>query len=248
MRTRRLVSTVAVWAVLLLIGPPAYLLVALARRGETRWRVTAAVARLLCAAAGCHVDVEGTLDRADEPVVVVANHDSYVDAAVLILALATPVVFVAGAELADQRVAGPLLRRLGAQFVGGGAPESPGALLSRLEAVLATGHSLAIFPEGSLAMNPGLRRFRAGAFLVAARCGRPVVPVAILASRRIIPPGHRMISPGRVRVVIGAPLAPNGNDLAAVTALTTASRAAVAAALTRPGEEPETQAPGTIST
>ena len=38
------------------------------------------------------------------------------------------------------------------------------------------GDALAFFPEGTFTREPGLKRFRSGAFVAAARAGLPVVP------------------------------------------------------------------------
>ena len=58
--------------------------------------------------------------QADLPaggVIFVANHSSYLDGPVLSAALPGLLSFVAKSELAQQFVAGPLLRRLGSLFV-----------------------------------------------------------------------------------------------------------------------------------
>jgi 1-acyl-sn-glycerol-3-phosphate acyltransferase len=181
---------------------------------------------VLCAAAGVRVRVRGDAPEPARPFVLVANHDSFVDAMTIILSLPEPVVFVAGSALHGQRIAGPFLRRLGCVFVGG-RTERTNAVLARLAAELEAGRSLAIFPEGSLAREAGLRRFRSGAFVVAAMANRPIVPMAISGTRTIVAPGTRATRRGEIDVAIGSPIYPSGSDRSAAAELRAAARAAI---------------------
>src|SRR3546814_7624546 len=62
------------------------------------------------------------------------------------------------------------------------------ALMHKLQA----GEPLAIFAEGTFKPEPGLLPFKVGAFLIAARCGVPIVPAAIRGSRRLYGGGRRL--------------------------------------------------------
>jgi 1-acyl-sn-glycerol-3-phosphate acyltransferase len=107
----------------------------------------------------------------DGACVVVANHQSYVDGLVLGIALDRPLAFVAKGELAPQRVAGTLLRRLGAVFVERFDVGRSVADAGGLQAVLAAGGTLCVFPEGTFDRAPGILPRRGVATL---RIGTPL--------------------------------------------------------------------------
>ena len=59
-----------------------------------------------------------------------------------------------------------------------------------------------IWPEGHRSRDGRLGRFKNGAFVLAAKTGYPIVPVCILGSRAVLPPGKRLLRPGRVKLVV----------------------------------------------
>jgi 1-acyl-sn-glycerol-3-phosphate acyltransferase len=61
-----------------------------------------------------------------------------------------------------------------------------------------------MFPEGTRWPDGKVHRFRQGPFLIAKQAGVPVVPVAIMGTREIIPKGrssYRLQRPGQ-RVIV----------------------------------------------
>ncbi|WP_244936254.1 AMP-binding protein [Methylobacterium currus] len=176
---------------------------------------------------------------------VVANHASYLDAAVLAAILPGTPAFVAKHELAGQRVAGPFLRRLGAAFVHRGTAEGvadAGTLIDRIRA----GEQLVAFPEGTFTRAPGLCGFHLGAFAAACRAGIPVVPVAIAGTRSRLRADQWFPRRGTIRVAIGAPVAPDGTDFPAAIRLRDAVRGVVLAQCGEPDlGAGTTAAPGT---
>lgn len=99
--------------------------------------------------------------------------------------------------------------------------------------LLAAGSSVTIWPEGHRSSDGKLGRFRNGAFLLAAETGYPIVPVCILGSRAVLPPGKRLLRPGRVKLVVLESIFPEeSRDLQErVRALRTGARAAISHAL-----------------
>lgn len=75
-------------------------------------------------------------------------------------------------------------------------------ILSQGKRLLESNCSLTIWPEGHRSRTGEPGRFRKGAFQLAAISGRPVIPVCIKGSDRVLPPGKRMLNPGRVKVVL----------------------------------------------
>jgi 1-acyl-sn-glycerol-3-phosphate acyltransferase len=81
---------------------------------------------------------------------------------------------------------------------------------------LARGESIVVFPEGTRSPTAEMLPFKKGAFLIAHHSGRPVVPVAIIGTRSILPPTRQIWlgPPGTVRVVIGTPIASRDKRIA----------------------------------
>ena len=88
-----------------------------------------------------------------------------------------------------------------------------------------------MFPEGTFVAAPGLLPFRLGAFRAAVETGRPVVPVAIGGTRRILPADTLLLRPGRITVTIGRPLTPAADGWQEIVRLRDLARTAVEQAL-----------------
>ncbi|MGE0816206.1 MAG: AMP-binding protein [Vicinamibacterales bacterium] len=74
------------------------------------------------------------------------------------------------------------------------------------------GLSLLIFPEGLRTTHGEIAPFRPGVALIAARLGLPVVPVRLVGLDRVLHRTWRLPRPGAVRVVFGPPLRLEGDD------------------------------------
>jgi long-chain acyl-CoA synthetase len=82
--------------------------------------------------------------------------------------------------------------------------------------VLADGFSVLIFPEGERSKTGEIGRFRPGIGMIASRLRVPVVPVRLSGLEHVLPPAWRMARPGRVRVTFGEPLRLVGDDYEAL--------------------------------
>ena len=203
----------AAWLIMGAVGVPCWILVLVLPKLSWRWRATWCAVRLLSLGLRIRVEVRGELPPRQMPCIIVANHGSILDSFVLVGIFPDPVVFVAGGDLARHKIAGPFLRRLGSVFVrteSGSGPSSVRAALADLAAAARAGGRLVFFPEGGLSPEPGARRFQLGAFVVAGEVGRPVVPLAILGPREILPPNARLPRHCDVQVRVGATLVPAG--------------------------------------
>lgn len=109
---------------------------------------------------------------------IVANHRSYIDIAVI--AAQTPCTFLAKAEVARWPVLGYGAKRFAnIVFVQRNSLASRSQSMAKMRSILGAGVSVALFPEGTTSRGPGILPFRPGMFRLAAREGIPVVPVAI---------------------------------------------------------------------
>lgn len=129
--------------------------------------------RRLLAILNVDVQVHGPL--LGGPVMLVGNHVSWLD--IPVIASVRPCYFLSKAEVAGWPVIGWLARSVGTLFIRRGAGESRNKA-AEIEARLALGHSILVFPEGTTTDGVGVRRFFPQLF-VAAGAAAPVQPVAI---------------------------------------------------------------------
>jgi 1-acyl-sn-glycerol-3-phosphate acyltransferase len=216
-----------VWLVFLLFAPLVWLASAVLPRPAWVWALSGAAARLVLRLTAIPFSVQGREQFPAGASVVVANHASYLDGIVLTAALPQPVSFVAKTELQARAVPRIYLRRLGAYFVERFDLARGTEDARRLGAQAQAGVRLAFFPEGTFERMPGLRTFHMGAFVAAAAAQVPVVPVAIRGTRAVLRPDHWFPRRGPIRVTIGAPLMPAGNDWPAALALRDAARSEI---------------------
>jgi 1-acyl-sn-glycerol-3-phosphate acyltransferase len=214
------------WVAVMAVGVPLWLAVLLPIPRRARWSLARGAARTLSAVTGTAVAVQGKLPEHGQAVVV-ANHASFLDGMLLLLASPRPITFVTSTELGRHAVVGPFLRRLGCVVVARGRAGRSAGTVEELTAAAAAG-LLAVFPEGSITRVPGLRPFHLGAFAAAVGAGCPVVPVGIRGSRNVLRPGTTLAHRGAVAVVVGDPVAPTGDGLRAQVALRDAARRTVA--------------------
>ena len=220
-----------VWASVGLVCGPLWVAVAVRRSVAARWALTCRAIEVLRRLTGLGLAVEGDPAALPRPCVVVANHASFIDGALLIRVLASPAIFMVGSEFGEQRLVGSFLRRIGCVFVHRGSAEHSVAELAGLASELEHGARLIAFPEGGLARTPALRPFRLGAFAVASAARCPVVPVGIRGTRDVLRPGSRRLRRGGIRVVIGEAIQPEGDDLEARVALRDEARRRLAVLL-----------------
>ena len=146
-----------------------------------------------------HVPLEGAL-------VVVANHGSHIDPPLLGHALGRPVAFMAKAELFRVPLLGAIIRACGAYPVARGASdrEAIRTATDRLE----EGWAIGVFIDGTRQRDGRVNAPQAGAALLAARAGVPLLPVAIVNSHRALGPGQSSPRLVPVHIRIGTPIPP----------------------------------------
>jgi 1-acyl-sn-glycerol-3-phosphate acyltransferase len=174
----------------------ALLLPGLERR--RRWVTASARAALWLCAIPARIDGMDRLPPGH--CIVVANHASYLDGVILQAFLPPRFSYVIKGEMQNVPVVHFLLRRIGAKFVerfvASGSARDARALLK----AAAAGESLAFFPEGTFVSEPGLGRFRSGAFAAAIKGELPIVPLAIVGARNVLPGGTLLPRPGRLKI------------------------------------------------
>ncbi len=198
------------WALVAFLGMGTIALLMLVLLPRVSWRRAAAraLARAFLHLAGMPLAVKFPERIPRSQCVVVCNHASYLDGIVLTAALPPRFGFVIKREMASVPVVGPLLGRLGSEFVERFNRSRGASDARRLMRQAIGGHSLVFFPEGTFTRTPGLLKFHTGAFVSAVRAGCPVVPAIVRGTRRGLSPTGALPRPGRLELEILPALAP----------------------------------------
>ncbi len=151
-------------------------------RDAMRWSArlwAGGVRALLAGLVGLRHQVRGEENLPAGPVVLAAKHQSAWDTMVFYLLFDGP-VYVLKKELLAVPIAGWYLRRVGMVAVDrrGGATALK-AMIARVEAALADGRAVVIFPEGTRTAPGEHRPYHPGVAALYARVDAPVVPVAL---------------------------------------------------------------------
>ncbi len=154
---------------------------------QRRRRLVALAARGTFVLAGVKVTVRGLENLPLGSAVVVANHASYVDGVLLKGYLPAHFDYVIKGEMRNIPVVHFLLRRSGSRFVERKNIDGSSRDARQLVKSAKTGDSLGFFPEGTFAKEPGVARFRPGAFVAAIQANMPVAPIAIFGTREMLP-------------------------------------------------------------
>jgi glycerol-3-phosphate dehydrogenase (NAD(P)+) len=142
-----------------------------------------------------HIPAEG-------PVIVAANHRSFLDPFVIAVMARRPMYYVAKKEMFLRRWPAWVLNALGAFPVDRGAGDAQ--MIETAKAILARGDIVLIFPEGTRTRPGSLGKPKRGVGRLALETGAPVVPVAVIGTEAIRR-GWR-IRPHKVRIRAGRPL------------------------------------------
>lgn len=138
------------------------------------------------------------------PVILAANHASYLDPPLIGTGLPRLVHFLARNDLFDHPLLGALLRSWKVVPVDRDGAGAAGlkAILDRLLA----GGAILLFPEGTRSHDGQLQPARPGVGLIIAKSACPVVPVRVFGTYEAWSRHQRRPRPRRLAVTYGAPL------------------------------------------
>jgi 1-acyl-sn-glycerol-3-phosphate acyltransferase len=141
------------------------------------------------------------------PAVLAANHQSFCDSFFLPLVMKRRVTYVAKAEYFDDWKTAWFFRAAGQIPMNRGGGDASQRALDTAKEVLDGGSLLGIYPEGTRSPDIRLHRGHTGVARLAIGCGVPIIPVGIVGTRAIQPPGRRLMRPFHpVKVRFGPPV------------------------------------------
>jgi 1-acyl-sn-glycerol-3-phosphate acyltransferase len=140
--------------------------------------------------------------------ILASNHLSFIDSMYLPLVIGRPVVFPAKAEYFEAkgmlgRVWAAYLRSTNQLQIDREGARSAQATLEAAVDLLRAGELFGFYPEGTRSPDGRLYRGRSGLGYLALNSGAPVIPVAMMGTRKMLPPGAPLPRPTRVQIRIG---------------------------------------------
>lgn len=202
-----LIPAISVYTVVL--GAASILSSLFDRRGHFAHGCARAWSWLILKTTGVRVTVEGLNRlRPGTTYVFVSNHQSIYDTPVVFASLPYQIRIIAKESLARFPVLGWHLTRGGHLFVDRQHPDRAG-ILKRWRALVSDGLSLIIYAEGSRSPDGHVGRFKAGSFLLAIEAGLPIVPIAVVGTRQVMPKGRLRTEPADVRLIVHDPIEPS---------------------------------------
>jgi len=198
------------------LGLPAILLSLIGRRAGSR-AITGGWARAVLWTLGVDVRLSGQ-PCPPGPAVYAANHGSALDIPILFGVLPVDFRILHKRSLYLLPVIGLYLYASGHVGVHRGRGFRAHKDLEKAAERVRRGTSVVVFPEGTRSREGDVGPFKRGSFLVALAAGVPVVPLSLVGVKQVARGGLH-IRPGRVTVVVHAPIPTAGRDAEQAEAL-----------------------------
>lgn len=178
------------------------------RNPEVYFAYARSWSRLVLRWSGVNVNVSGAEHLVPgERYVYASNHASMFDIPVILACVPDNVRIMYKKELERVPIFGWSLAVSPFVAIDRGKKRQAAAVLDEVTATLRSGSSVLIFPEGTRSSDGRVQEFRRGAFTLAVKSERPIVPVALIGTAAILPKGTRRLAGGRVTLKIFPPVA-----------------------------------------
>lgn len=213
----------AIWALLVFVSTmfifiwfylPCFFL---AEPNKTRWHrsISRVWMGLFLTLSGCRFKVTGKHHFKDlGPAIVICNHNSLIDVPV-----STPFLPRANKTIAKKSfIYVPIfgwVYQFGSVIVDRKSDQSRRASFEEMKNVLSKGLDMLIYPEGTRNKTSApLKSFYDGAFKLAIDTQKPIVPVVLLNTKKILPAYPAMcFSPGKIQMDILTPISSEGHTV-----------------------------------
>jgi 1-acyl-sn-glycerol-3-phosphate acyltransferase len=140
--------------------------------------------------------------------IIAANHTSAADIFAILAGLRLDLCWVARASLLRKPFMGWHLKRVHIPLARGSVGSAK-RFIHEGTCKLDSGAAVVVFPEGTWREGAGpMLPFKKGSFLLARTTKRPIVPVAIIGSRELLPPETLIPKKGTIELRIGTPIDP----------------------------------------
>ncbi|WP_254654727.1 lysophospholipid acyltransferase family protein [Bacillus sp. FJAT-27986] len=151
---------------------------------------------------GCELEVVGSENIPDGPVLFVGNHEGDFDIPVLMAGISKPFGFISKIEVKKIPIVAGWMEVMGCVFMD--RKDRRASIQAIREGVqkLKDGHSILIFPEGTRNRGKEIGEFKAGSLRLAKDTRVPIVPFMITGTADLFENNNNKIKPGKVKLVI----------------------------------------------
>jgi len=146
----------------------------------------------------------------NQPAILMANHESYMDVPAIIASCPVPLRFVARKEVFKTPIMGQAMWVTGQISVDRSNRTQAIKSLSKAAKRIANGRTVLVFPEGTRSNDGVFGSFKKGGFMLALESGAPIIPVGLSGTRELVPRGSWMFRSARVGIVVGNPIETKG--------------------------------------
>jgi 1-acyl-sn-glycerol-3-phosphate acyltransferase len=170
--------------------------------------------RLIAATVGMRVRVHGleNLPAPGEPVVYMANHQSYMDIPTIFAFLPVQFRIIAKESLFKVPFMGWHLSRAGNIPINRSNRREAMRSIARAAERIREGTPVVVFPEGTRSRDGHLQPFKVGSFNLDASAGVPIVPLSIVGTCKVLPRDSLIFHPHKVDMYISPPIPTAGAD------------------------------------
>jgi 1-acyl-sn-glycerol-3-phosphate acyltransferase len=167
----------------------------------------------LCRVCGVEVRVKGG-EAVDwkEPLIVMANHQSYLDIPVLYAALPEPFGMLAKQELFRVPIFSSAMRAMRCVPIDRGNRRQSLESLRQAADLVRSGNSIVVFPEGTRSDDGRVHPLKKGPFYLVEMAQVPIVPVGIRGTRDALAKNGVLVRSATVDVAIGEPVRFDNSD------------------------------------
>ncbi len=187
---------------ILLLAPPAMLCVFVSGDEALIYTLSRFCIRIAGWICGCSVTLEGQGKIAPETTYIfLSNHQGNFDGPVLVHSIPRNLKALIKMEMMHLPVLSLVLKQLQFVPIERTNPKKAHTGIDLGAKMLAEGKSFFAFPEGTRSRDGSLGEFKKGVFIMAIKAQVPIMPVTIIGSANILPPGSYAVKPGNIKVI-----------------------------------------------
>jgi 1-acyl-sn-glycerol-3-phosphate acyltransferase len=176
-------------------------------RGRRQHWCACTWSRMIARTVGARVHVHGAEHlRAGASYVFLSTHQSYMDIPVMLGYIPAQLRIAAKREVFRIPFLGWHMTRAGHISINRSSTTEAVASLQKATSGIRDGICAFLFPEGTRSRDGSLQPFKKGGFKLAMQAGVPIVPVAIIGTRQLLPRDSIIFRPGPVHLYLDAPV------------------------------------------
>lgn len=177
------------------------------KTGNLSHKISSEWARVLLKLARVQVDVKGVENiQKDRTYIIASNHQGLFDICLIATYIPLNFKWIVKKELLEIPFFGQALKA--SRYIAVDREDGKKAIkdMKQAETFLSSSVSIAIFPEGTRSRNGSVSEFKKGAFVLANRSKKPILPVSIDGSCNILAKGGLIVRPQKITFTIHRPI------------------------------------------